>query len=232
MSQTKLKQRSGSAVDGTLIESFKADFRGQVILPGDDQYDAARRIWNASIDKHPGLIARCSGTADVIQAVKFARTNDLLVAVRGGGHNVGGRATCDDGIIIDLSLMKGVFVDAQKKTVRVQAGATLGDVDRETHVYGLAVPAGVVSRTGIAGLTLGGGVGWLVRKYGLTCDNLIACEIVTAEGQLLTASDEVNADLMWGLRGGGGNFGIVTSFLFRAHPVSTVLGGLIVHARD
>jgi FAD/FMN-containing dehydrogenase len=232
MSQTKLKQRSGSAVDGTLIESFKADFRGQVILPGDDQYDAARRIWNASIDKRPGLIARCSGTADVIQAVKFARTNDLLVAVRGGGHNVGGRATCDDGIIIDLSLMKGVFVDAQKKTVRVQAGATLGDVDRETHVYGLAVPAGVVSRTGIAGLTLGGGVGWLVRKYGLTCDNLIACEIVTAEGQLLTASDEVNADLMWGLRGGGGNFGIVTSFLFRAHPVSTVLGGLIVHARD
>jgi len=232
MNKARLKQRGGAAVDGALIDSFKADFQGQVILPQDSAYDAARRIWNASIDRRPGLIARCSGTADVVHAVKFARANDLLVAVRGGGHNVGGRALCDDGIVIDLSAMKGVFVDARNRTARVQGGATLGDVDRETHLHGLAVPAGVVSKTGIAGLTLGGGVGWLVRKYGLTCDNLLACEVVTAEGNLLTADHETNAELFWGLRGGGGNFGIVTSFLYRAHPVSTVLGGLLVHARD
>ena len=156
----------------------------------------------------------------------------MLVAVRGGGHNVAGRALCDDGIVIDLSGMKAVFVDPATATVRVQGGATLGDVDRETHAYGLAVPAGVVSRTGIAGLTLGGGVGWLVRKYGLTCDNLLSFEVVTADGAVVTASAEENADLFWALRGGGGNFGIVTSFLYRAHPVSTVLGGLIVHPRD
>jgi FAD/FMN-containing dehydrogenase len=232
MEKPGLKQRSGATVDGARVEAFRRDFHGQVILPGEDGYDAARRIWNACIDRHPGLIARCSGVADVVQAVKFARANDLLVAVRSGGHNVGGRALCDDGIVIDLSRMTGVFVDAQRQTARVQGGATLGDVDRETHVYGLAVPAGVVSRTGIAGLTLGGGVGWLVRKYGLTCDNVLSCEVVTAEGALLTASDEANQDLFWGLRGGGGNFGVVTSFLFRAFPVSTVLGGLIVHARD
>jgi FAD/FMN-containing dehydrogenase len=167
-----------------------------------------------------------------VRAVTFARANDLLVAVRGGGHNVGGRALCDDGIVIDLSAMKGVFVDRLERTARVQAGATLGDVDRETHAYGLAVPAGVISRTGIAGLTLGGGVGWLVRKYGLTCDNLLSCEVVTAAGEVLTASAESNADLFWGLRGGGGNFGIVTSFLYRAYPVATVLGGLLIYPRD
>ena len=165
-------------------------------------------------------------------SVKFAHEHDLLVAVKSGGHNVGGRALCDDGIVIDLSVMKGIFVDPQLRTVRVQPGATLGDVDRETHLHGLAVPTGVVSKTGIAGLTLGGGVGWLVRKYGLTCDNLLSCDVVTAEGKLVTANNEINADLFWGLRGGGGNFGIVTSFLYRAHPVSTVLGGLVVHARD
>src|SRR6266404_5159517 len=168
MEKPGLKQRSGATVDGARVEAFRRDFHGQVILPGEDGYDAARRIWNACIDKHPGLIARCSGAADVVQAVKFARANDLLVAVRSGGHNVGGRALCDEGIVIDLSRMTGVFVDAQRQTARVQGGATPGDVDRETHVYGLAVPAGVVSRTGIAGLTLGGGVGWLVRKHGLT----------------------------------------------------------------
>jgi FAD/FMN-containing dehydrogenase len=232
MNKAKLKRRGGAVVDDALIDSFKADFRGQVIPPQDSAYDAARRIWNASIDRRPGLIARCAGTADVVHAVKFARANDLLVAVRGGGHNVGGRALCDDGIVIDLSAMKGVFVDARNRTARVQGGATLGDVDRETHLYDLAVPAGVVSKTGIAGLTLGGGVGWLVRKYGLTCDNLLSCEVVTAEGNVLTADHETHADLFWGLRGGGGNFGIVTSFLYRAHPVSTVLGGLLVHARD
>jgi hypothetical protein len=232
METPRLKRRNGAAVDKALIDTFQNDFRGQVILPGDAGYDRARRIWNASIDKHPGLIARCSGVADIVCAVKFARANDLFVAVRSGGHNVAGRALCDDGIVIDLSAMKGVFVDPQRRTVRVQAGATLGDVDRETHLHGLAVPVGVVSRTGIAGLTLGGGVGWLVRKYGLTCDNVLSCEVVTAEGAIVTADADTNADLFWGLRGGGGNFGIVTSFLYRAHPVSAVLGGLIIYARD
>lgn len=232
MHSTQLKRRDGTAVEAGLIEAFKTDFHGQVVLPADAGYDRARQIWNVSIDKHPGLIARCSGVADVVGAVKFGRANDLLVAVRGGGHNVGGRATCDDGMVIDLSLMKGVFVDPVQRTVRVQGGATLGDVDRETHLHGLAVPMGVVSRTGIGGLTLGGGGGWLVRKHGLTCDNLLSCEVVTAAGEVITASEEHNADLFWGLRGGGGNFGIVTSFLFRAHPVSTVLGGFIFYARD
>jgi FAD binding domain/Berberine and berberine like len=227
-----LKRRDGVAIDPALITAFQIDFHGQVIQPGDASYDTARRIWNASINKHPGLIARCSGVADVVHAVKFARANDLLVAVKSGGHNVGGRALCDDGIVIDLSAMKGIFVDPQLRTVRVQPGATLGDVDRETHLHGLAVPTGVVSKTGIAGLTLGGGVGWLVRKYGLTCDNVLSCDVVTAEGKLVTANNQINADLFWGLRGGGGNFGIVTSFLYRAHPVSTVLGGLIAYARD
>ena len=231
MSNEKLKQRNGTPVDAALIDAFKEDFHGDVILPGDAAYDTARQIWNASIDKHPGLIARCSGTADIIRAVDFARANDLLVAVRGGGHNVAGRALCDDGIVIDLSPLKGVFVDPHLRTVLVQPGATLGDVDRETHLYGLAVPAGVVSQTGIAGLALGGGVGWLVRKYGLTCDNLLSCEVVTADGKLVTADAGTNADLFWALRGGGGNFGIVASFVFRAHPVSTVLGGLIIYPR-
>lgn len=232
MREHGLKNRNGASIDHALIEGFTGNFAGRAILPGDPDYALARKIWNASIDKHPGMIARCSGTADVIEAVKFARANDLLVAVRSGGHNVGGRALCDDGIVIDLSSMKGVFVDAARGTVRVQAGATLGDVDRETHLYGLAVPAGVVSRTGIAGLTLGGGVGWLVRKYGLTCDNVLSFEVVTARGELLTANAEANSDLFWALRGGGGNFGIVTSFLFRAYPVSTVFGGLIIYSRD
>jgi len=227
----KFRRRDGTAVDQAAIEAFRQGFHGQVLLPGEPGYASARRIWNAGIDKHPGLIARCSGVVDVVRAVKFARANNLLVAVKSGGHNVAGQALCDDGIVIDLSAMNGVSVDPEPRTVRVQAGALLGDVDRETHLHGLAVPSGVVSKTGIAGLTLGGGVGWLVRKYGLTCDNVLSCEVVTAEGAIVTADAETNADLFWGLRGGGGNFGIVTSFLFQAHPVSTVLGGVIVHAR-
>jgi FAD/FMN-containing dehydrogenase len=232
MATTKLQRRDGAVVEQALVDAFRDGFHGQVFLPDDAGYDAARRIWNASIDKRPGLVARCAGVADVVAAVRFARTNDLLAAVRSGGHNVAGRALCDDGIVIDLSAMKGIFVDPHSRTARVQAGATLGDVDRETHLHGLVVPAGVVSRTGIAGLTLGGGVGWLVRKYGLTCDNLLACEVVSADGEVVIADAERNADLFWGLRGGGGNFGIVTSFLFRAHPVSTVLGGVILYPRD
>src|SRR5258708_29083675 len=165
----KLTNTKGAAVSHDRIERFQTAFRGEVIQPDDFGYETARTIWNASIDKHPGLIARCSGVADVVHAVKFAGANNLLVAVKGGGHNIAGRALCDDGIVIDLSAMNGVCVDPELRTVRVQAGALLGEVDRKTHLHGLAVPTGVVSKTGIAGLTLGGGVGWLVRKYGLTC---------------------------------------------------------------
>ena len=213
MATPTLKNRKGLPIAKEALDSLASALAGKAIRPGDSDYDEARRIWNANVQKHPGLIVRCAGTADVVQTVKFARANNVLVAIRGGGHNVAGRALCDDGIVIDLSRMKAVFVDPAKATARVQGGATLGDVDRETHAFGRAVPVGVVSRTGIAGLTLGGGVGWLVRKYGLTCDNLLSCEVVTAEGEIVTASADENADLFWALRGGGGNFGIVTSFL-------------------
>src|SRR5215469_6497163 len=202
------------------IQGFKSAFNGMVLEPSDAAYDEARRIWNASVDKHPRFIARCSGVADVIAAVNFARANNLLTAIRGGGHNVGGRALCDDGIVIDLSGMRSVHVDSTKRTVRVQGGATLGDMDRETHVFGLAVPCGIVPKTGIGGLTLGGGVGWLIRKYGMTIDNLLSCQLITAEGNVLTASASEQEDLFWALRGGGGNFGVVTSFEFRAAPGS------------
>jgi hypothetical protein len=232
MTQSDLKSRGGARIEAAAIDEFAANVAGRVIRPSDPGYDIARRIWNAAIDRRPGLIVRCAGAADVIAAVKFARANDLLVAVRGGGHNVAGRALCDDGLVIDLSEMRGVLVDPASGTVRVQGGATLGDLDRETHLYGLAVPMGVVSKTGVAGLTLGGGVGWLVRKYGLSCDNVLAFEVVTAEGELVTASADSHPDLYWALRGGGGNFGVVTSFTFRAHPVATVLGGLLVHPRE
>jgi FAD binding domain/Berberine and berberine like len=228
----ELTNTKGVVVSHDRLERFQTAFRGEVIQPGDSGYETARKIWNASIDKHPGIIARCSGVADVVDAVNFARENELLVAVRGGGHNVSGKALCDDGIVIDLSGMKGIHVDAKNRTARVQGGATLGDVDRETHLFGLAVPAGVISKTGIAGLALGGGVGWLVRKYGLTCDNVLSFDIVTADGRPRVASPNENQDLFWALRGGGGNFGVVTSFLFRAHPVSTVLGGLVMYPRE
>jgi FAD/FMN-containing dehydrogenase len=228
----ELKDTNGIVVDQNRIKRFQAAFRGEMIQPGDFSYEKARKIWNANIDKHPGIIARCAGVADVIAAVSFARENELLVAVRGGGHNVSGRALCDGGIVIDLAGMKGIHVNAKNRTARVQGGATLGDLDRETHVFGLAVPAGIVSKTGIAGLALGGGVGWLVRKYGLTCDNALSFDIVTADGKPRVASANEHEDLFWALRGGGGNFGVVTSFEFRAHPVSTVLGGLVIYPRD
>lgn len=223
---------NGEVVGSDRIDEFQTAFGGKVILPGTSDYDTARRIWNYSVDKKPGMIARCSGTADVIDAVNFARENEVLVSVRGGGHNVGGRAVCDDGLVIDLSSMRGIHVDAKKRTARVQPGVTLGELDRESHIHGLAVPAGVVSKTGIAGLTLGGGVGWLIRKHGLTCDNVLSFEVVTADGGLATASSDENTDLFWALRGGGGNFGVVTSFEFRVHPVSTVLGGMILYPAD
>jgi len=218
------------AIPDTLQLSSK--FRGEILRRGDAGYDEARKIWNASIDRHPAIIARCQGTADVVAAVDFAREADLLTAVRGGGHNVGGRAICDDGIVIDLSRMRAVSVDPAVRTVRVQGGARLGDLDRETHAFGLAVPSGVVPKTGMAGLTLGGGVGWLIRKYGMSIDNLLSCEVVTADGRITTASASENPDLFWALRGGGGNFGVVTSFTFRAHPVHTVIGGLLLYPRE
>ncbi|MFL6304475.1 MAG: FAD-binding oxidoreductase [Candidatus Sulfotelmatobacter sp.] len=177
------------------------------------------------------MIARCSGVADVIAAIHFARANNLVTAIRAGGHNVGGRALCDDGLVIDLSRMRAVFVDDAARRVRVQGGATLGDIDRETHVFGLAVPCGIVPKTGIGGLTLGGGVGWLIRKYGMSIDNLLSAQVVTAEGKVLTANTTENQDLFWALRGGGGNFGVITSFEFQAHPVATVLGGLLLYPR-
>lgn len=232
MSTSGLVNRSGVAIEAVAIEAFAAGLAGRVIRPADAEYDSARRIWNAMIDRHPGLIVRPLGTADVMAAVRFAREHELLIAVRGGGHNVAGRGLCDGGLVVDLSLMRGVLVDPASRTVRVQGGATLGDVDRETHLHGLAVPAGVVSKTGIAGLALGGGVGWLVRKHGFTCDNVLAFELVDAAGERRTVSATEHPDLFWALRGGGGNFGIVTAFTFQAHPVKTVLGGLIVHARD
>jgi FAD/FMN-containing dehydrogenase len=201
------------------IEELQGTFRGRLIQPGDTDYDEERKIWNGYIDKYPALIARCTGTADVIDVVNFARKNGIEVSVRGGGHNVAGTALCDDGMVIDLSGMRGIHVDPSRKLARVQGGATWGDLDRETQVFGLAAPGGVVSTTGVAGLTLGGGLGYLRKKHGLSCDNLHSVDIVTAEGVLLKASKSENPDLFWALRGGGGNFGIVTSFEFKLHEV-------------
>ena len=214
------------------IQPLASVFRGELFRPGDASYDQARRIWNASIDKHPAVIARCSGIADIVAAIGFAREKNLLAAIRGGGHNVGGRALCDDGIVIDLSRLRAVHVDPANRTVRVQGGATLGDLDAETHAFGLAVPSGVVTKTGIAGLTLGGGVGWLIRNYGMSIDNLLSCQLVTADGKILEAGASQHEDLFWALRGGGGNFGVVASFEFRAQPVDTVVGGMLVYPRE
>lgn len=212
------------------LENLKGLIQGEVLLPSHDQYDQARKIWNGMIDKRPALIVRCSGPGDVIDAVKFARTHNLLVSVRGGGHNVSGNSLCDDGMVIDLSQMRGIRVDPKPETARAQPGVTLGELDRETQVFGLAAPAGIVTTTGIAGLTLGGGFGWISRKYGLTCDNLISVDVVTAEGKFLTASKSENEDLFWGLSGGGGNFGIVTSFEYKLQSIGPmVLGGMLLY---
>jgi len=220
-------------LDETTIEKFKASLGGELIQPNDEGYDDARKVWNAMIDKRPALISRCSGTADVITAVNFAREQGLLLSVRGGGHNIAGTALCDDGLTIDLSGMKGLHVDLKTCTVRAQPGCRLGDLDRETQVFGLVVPAGIVTDTGIAGLTLGGGFGWLTRRYGYTCDNLLSADVVTADGSFLTASKKENSDLFWGLRGGGGNFGIVTSFEYQAYPLGPqVTAGIVIHPME
>jgi FAD/FMN-containing dehydrogenase len=207
--------------------NLTAQFRGDLIEPSDPRYEEARQLYNAMIDKRPRLIARCVDAGDVIAAVNYGRDNDLLIAIRGGGHNGPGFASCDDGLVIDLSRMKGVRVDPAAKTVRVEPGCTQGDVEHAAHAFGLAVPAGIVSTTGVAGLTLGGGTGYLTRAHGLTVDNLLEADVVLADGRFVTANERENSDLFWALRGGGGNFGVVTSFLYRAYPVKTVFAGPI-----
>jgi FAD/FMN-containing dehydrogenase len=216
------------SVAADALQSFKAAFKGQLLTPDDPAYEDTRKVWNAMIDRRPGLIARCTGTADVVQAVRFARQYGLLNSVRGGGHNIAGLAVCEGGLMIDMSLLRGVWVDPTRQVAHAQAGCTLGDVDRETQLHGLAAVLGFVSATGIAGLTVGGGFGYLTRSHGWTCDNLVSMEVVTATGQVLRASGSENADLFWALRGGGGNFGIVTSFEYRLVPVGPeILGGAI-----
>ncbi|MES1215034.1 MAG: FAD-binding oxidoreductase [Bacteroidota bacterium] len=215
-----------------LTEKFVKNFRGELLLPGHEGYDIARKIWNGMIDKHPAVIARCKSVEDVMEALNFARDNNLVISVKGGGHNVTGNAVCDNGIMIDLSLMRTVKVDPVKQTAVVQTGATWGDFDKATQEHGLASTGGLISSTGVAGLTLGGGVGWLVRKHGLSCDNLIGAEMVTAEGNLLKLSVTENPELFWGIRGGGGNFGIITSMTFRLHKLDKVIGGMILHPQS
>jgi FAD/FMN-containing dehydrogenase len=217
--------RAGTTIDGiaTAVRELERGFGGRLIRPQDPDYDALRRVWNGSIDRFPALIARCSGVADVIAALRLARRTGLEIAVRGGGHSFSGLSVCEGGIVIDLGPMKGIRVDLSTRTVHAQAGVLLGELDRETQAFGLAVPAGVVTHTGLAGLTLGGGIGWLTRKYGLTIDQLLAADVVTAEGELVRAGNDENADLFWGLRGGGGNFGIVTEFEFRLNRLGPLV---------
>lgn len=215
------------------IDEFKAQFRGELVVPGSADYDKARQVWNATIDRRPALIARCKSAADVVQAVNFGRKHALLVSVRGGGHNIAGNAVCDDGLMIDLSPMKNVKVDPKARKAAVEPGCTLADFDAAAQAHGLATPLGINSTTGVAGLTLGGGFGWLSRKHGMSVDNLVSADVVTAEGRQVHASETENADLFWGLRGGGGNFGIVTRFEFQLHAVGpNVLSGLIVFPFD
>lgn len=212
-------------LDDQAVSAFKASLRGELILPGDNRYDHVRQLYNGMIDKRPALIAECVDAADVIASVNFARENKLLLAIRGGGHNGAGLGSCDGGLVIDLSLMKGVHVNKAAATIRVEGGCTWGDVDHAAFPFGLSVPTGFLSTTGVGGLTLGGGLGYLTRRYGLTIDNLLEVDVVLSDGRLVTANTEQNADLFWALRGGGGNFGVVTSFLFRGCPISTVYGG-------
>ena len=217
-------------IDPTLVQQFRDGHRGDVIRPDDARYDEARRVWNAMIDKRPALIARPVDTADVIAGVAFARTNNLPIAVRGGAHSIAGRGTCDDGLVIDFCDMKAVTVDPVAKTAHAEPGARWQEFDRETQAHGLATTGGTVGDTGIAGLTLGGGFGWLEGRYGMTVDNLLGADVVLATGELVHASETENADLFWALRGGGGNFGIVTAFEYRLHEVGpTIIGGLVIH---
>jgi FAD binding domain/Berberine and berberine like len=215
--------RTMLSIDESAFTELEASFGGELVRPGDPTYGEHRRIWNGSIDRHPALVARCAGVADVMAAVTFARRTPLPVAVRGGGHSFPGLSTCDDGLVIDLSPMKGIRVDPEGRTARAQAGVLLGELDRETQAFGMAVPAGIVTHTGLAGLTLGGGIGWLMRKYGLTIDQLLSVDMVTADGSFVKASANENPDLFWGVQGAGGNFGIVTEFEFRLNPVGPIV---------
>ncbi len=216
----------------TALQAFQSGLRGKLIVPTDKDYEAARRVYNANIDRHPAMIVRPAGVADVVRTVNFARDSGLDIAIRGGGHGVAGFATCDNGLVLDLSSMKGIRVDPRTHTARVEAGCTWGDFDHATHAFGMATPGGVISTTGVSGLTLGGGFGHLSRRHGLSCDNLISADVVTAGGQFLVASIAENTDLFWALRGGGGNFGVVTALEFRLHPVSTVIAGPIFYPLD
>ncbi len=210
-------------LDEAALTALANSFRGQLVRPGDPTYDEHRKIWNGSIDRSPALIARCAGVADVMAAVRLARDNGVVAAIRSGGHSFPGHSVCDGGLVIDLGLMKGVRVDPEGRTARAQAGVLLGELDRETQAFGLAVPAGIVTHTGLAGLTLGGGIGWLMRKYGLTVDQLLSVDLITADGEFVKASESENPDLFWGVRGAGGNFGIVTEFEFRLNPVGPIV---------
>ena len=217
----------------TAITPLKSNLRGELIEPNDAHYDEARKVYNGMIDRRPRIIARCVDIADVIAAVNFGRENKLLIAIRGGGHNAGGLGVCDDGLVIDLSPMNYVRVDPKKRTVLAGGGALWGAVDHATHALGLAVPSGIVSTTGVGGLTLGGGLGHLTRQCGLTVDNLLAVDMVLADGSFVTANTKEHSDLFWAVRGGGGNFGVVTSFLFKAHPIHTIYGGpMLWHLED
>lgn len=214
-----------ATLSGEVLAAFAAQLRGALLQPEDPAYEVARSVYNGSIDKCPALIAQCHNVADVMASVDFARDNDLLVAVRGGGHNGPGLGTCEGGLVVDLQALHGVHVDPRARTARVEGGATWGDVDHATHAFGLATVSGIISTTGVGGLTLGGGHGYLTRKYGLTIDNLLEADVVLADGSFVAANAEENADLFWALRGGGGNFGVVTSFTYRLHPVDTVVAG-------
>ena len=224
-----LRTNAGTSVEGSVIEEFGVTIRGEVIRPGDDAYDEARKVFNAMIDKRPGIIVQCAGVADVINSVNFARSNDLLVAVRGVGHNVAGTSVCDGGIVIDLSQMRGIRTDPVARKVRAEPGLTWGELNHDLQAFELAATGAFISTTGISGLTVGGGLGWLVRKHGLALDNLLSIDVVTADGRFLTASPTENEDLFWGMRGGGGNFGIVTSFEFKVHSAGTVFAGMVIH---
>jgi FAD/FMN-containing dehydrogenase len=220
-----MSTRTDSMPAEQAVRAFAAQLQGELILPDDARYDEIRKVYNAMIDKRPALIVRCKDAEDVVNAVNFGRHNQLTVAIRGGGHNGPGFGTCDNGLVIDLSQMRGIHVDPSNSTVRVEGGCVWGDVDKATHPFGLAVPSGILSSTGVGGLTLGGGTGYLARHYGLTIDNLLGVDMVLADGSSITANSEENADLFWAVRGGGGNFGVVTSFLFKANPVQTIYGG-------
>jgi FAD/FMN-containing dehydrogenase len=235
MAGLTIRTTSGQAatLDPEEVAQLAASLRGDLVTEESPEYDAVRSIWNAMVDRRPALFIRCRSASDVVRAVRFARGHELLVGVRGGGHNIAGNALADGGVVVDLSPMRGIRVDRARRTARVEPGVTLGDLDRDAQAFGLATPLGINSTTGIAGLALGGGYGWLSRKLGLTIDNLLAADVVTADGELVTASETENSDLFWAIRGGGGNFGIVTSFELQLHPVGPeVLAGLIVHPVD